>query len=113
METQQILSSARKILTPLETENIIHFARTLSVKTALENPILIGIFLILFFFGVVKRSKPVLLTIFATVALLFLIQYTLPTDPGGDLTLKSTIPFAFGGLGIGAAVIYFIFIKGE
>jgi hypothetical protein len=63
--------------------------------------------------AIVKKSKTILLTIFTAIALMFLMHYTLPADAGAELSLKSTIPFAFGGLAIGAALIYFMFIKGE
>ncbi|MDD1668119.1 MAG: hypothetical protein LUO96_06600, partial [Methanomicrobiales archaeon] len=92
---------------------VFNFMRTLSLKSAMGNPLVIGLFLLIFFYAVIKRSKPVLLFLFAVVSIMFLVRFTLPAEPGNELTLSSTIPFAFGGLAIGAALIYFMFIKGD
>lgn len=113
MKTQQILSSAQKTLAPFETGNIIAFVKDLTFESALRNPLLMIFFAVLLFYAVVKRSKTVLVLIFSSISLMFLIRYTLPPDQGAELSLGSTIPFAFGALAIGAVIIYFIFIKGE
>lgn len=112
MKTQQILSSARKALEPFETGNVVSYVQNLSFESALRNPVLMLFFLLLLFYAVVKRSKTVLVLIFSSIALMFLIRYTIPSGQG-ELSLSSTVPFAFGALGIGAAIIYFIFVKGE
>ena len=113
VDKQEVISKAQTALTPFETENIFNFMRTLTFKSAMENPYLIGTFMVLFFFAVVKRSKPVLLSLFSAISIMFLVRFTLPAEAGNELTLSSTLPFAFGGLSIGAALIYFVFIKGD
>ncbi len=113
MEKEAVLDKAKTALAPFETENVFNFMRNLSLKSAMENPVVIGLFLVIFFFAVVKRSKPVLIFLFAVVAIMFLVRFTLPADQGNELSLRSTLPFAFGGLAIGAALIYFMFIKGD
>ncbi len=113
MEKEAVLDKAKTVLAPFETENVFNFMRNLSLKSAMENPLIIGIFMVIFFFAVFKRSKPVLIFLFAVVAIMFLVRFTLPADQGNELTLSSTLPFAFGGLAIGSALIYFMFIKGD
>jgi apolipoprotein N-acyltransferase len=111
MEKQQILDKTKDVLTPFETENIIKFIKGLSFSTVMGNPWLLAILAILLFYAVIKRSKFVILTLFTLFSLMLLIQYTLPTS--GDLSLSSLLPFVFGGLAIGAVLIYFIFIQGD
>lgn len=113
MDKQEMFSTARKVFAPFETENVIHYAQNFSLKTAVENPLIMIACLFILFLAIVKRSKTILLTMFTAIALMFLLHYTLPADQGAELSLKSTVPFAFGGLAIGAALIYFMFIKGE
>lgn len=113
MEKEAVLDKAKTALAPFETENIFNFMRSLSLKSAMENPLVIGLFLLIFFFAVIKRSKPVLVFLFAVISVMFLVRFTLPVEQGNELTLSSTLPFAFGGLAIGAALIYFMFIKGD
>ena len=113
MEKESMLGKVQSALAPFETENIVIFMKHLTLKSAMENPLFIGIFLVFFFFAVIKRSKPVLLTLFAVIAIMFLVRFTLPVEQGNELTLSSTLPFAFGALAIGSALIYFMFIKGD
>jgi hypothetical protein len=111
MEKEQIISRTEEILSPFETENIIRFVKELSFKTVMDNPWILGLLVVVFFFAIIKRSKFVLLFLFTLLSLMALVQYTLPQ--GGELTVTSFLPFAFGCLGIGAVLIYFIFIKVE
>ena len=113
MEKQEILDKGKEALSPFETQNIIAFVKGLTLKSAMENPWIIGILGLLIFYGVFKRSKFVLSMVFAIVSIALLIRLTLPSGEGNELTLGSTIPFALGGLVIGAFLIYFIFIKSE
>lgn len=113
MEKEAVLDKAKTVLAPFETENVFNFMRNLSFKSAMEHPLFIGLFMIIFFYAVFKRSKPVLVVLFAAIAIMFLVRFTLPADQGNELTLSSTLPFAFGGLAIGSALIYFMFIKGD
>lgn len=112
MDKATILQKTRDALTPLETANVVQFVQHLTVKTAITNPWFIGAFAVIAFYAIIKRSKFVLSALFTASALLVLIHFTLPTDNEG-LTLTSTLPFAFGGLAIGAVLIYLYFVKTE
>jgi hypothetical protein len=112
MKKGPIMQKAIEALSPFETKNIFEFVRHLTVKSAITNPWFIGIFLVISFYAIVVRSKFVLCTLFTTASLLILIRYTLPTE-GDSLSLTSTLPFAFGGIAIGAVLIYLYFIKTE
>jgi hypothetical protein len=112
MEKQELITKTKDALTPFETENVIKFMQSLSLKSAMENPWLIGAFLIIFFYAVIKRSKFVLLTLFSVISLMVLIRYTFP-PPGDELNLSSTLPFVGGGLLIGGVLLYFNFVKTE
>jgi len=112
MDKQALLEKTRETLTPLETQNVVGFLKTLSVKSAMEHPLFLVLILLLFVFGIVKRSKFVLLALFAAVSIMLLVRFFAPAE-GDALSASSTLPFAFGGLAIGGALIYFIFIKAE
>lgn len=112
MENQAWFERMKEILSPFETENIANFIRTMNAKTVMENPWIIAVFLIIFFFAVIKKSKFVLLFLFACITIAILVRFTMPAE-GDALSLKSTLPFAFGALAIGGVIIYFSFIKAE
>ncbi len=112
MDNQQMLEKTRQTLEPFETEHVIDFIRTLSVKSAMEHPLFIVLILLFLLYGVVKRSKFVLLFLFVSVAIMLLVRYTMPVE-GDQLDARSMLPFAFGGVAIGAALIYFTFIKSD
>ena len=111
MEKEKIISRTQEVLSPFETEQIVKFVKELSITTIFENPFVLGILIIVFFFAVIKRSKLVLLFLFTLLSLMALVRYTLPM--GAEMTATAILPFAFGCLGIGAVLIYFIFIKVE
>jgi len=111
MEKEQIIIRTREALSPFETEQLIKFLKELSIKTIFENPLILGILVVVFFFAVIKRSKFVLLFLFTLLTLMALVRYTLPL--GAELTAMTLLPFAFGCLAIGAVLIYFIFIRVE
>lgn len=113
MDKQAILQKTQDVLSPFETGHLVQYMQHLTVKSAITNPWFIGVFLVLAFYAIVKRSKFVLSVLFTFSALLLLIHYTLPTEGSESLTLSSTLPFAFGGLAIGAFLIYLYFIKTE
>ena len=113
MEKQELVNKTVETLAPFETENIIKFMQSLTLQKAMETPWLIGFFLIIAFYAVIKRSKFVLGFLFTVISLMLLVRFTLPTEGASELSLSSTLPFAFGGLAIGGALIYFIFIKTE
>lgn len=111
MDKAAIVNKTVETLSPFETANVVDFLKHLTVKSALSNPWIVGIFVVITFYAVVVRSKFVLSVLFTAISLLLLIRYTMPTE--GEITLTSTLPFAFGGLAIGAVLIYLNFIKTE
>jgi hypothetical protein len=114
MEKQQIIDQAKETLTPFETANIVDFIQNLTLKSAMEQPWLIGIFLVFAFYAVIRRSKVVLIFLFAGISIMLLVRFSLsPEMVGGGLSVGSVLPFAAGGIVIGGALIYFSFIKGD
>ncbi len=112
MDKRAILQKTVETLAPFETQHIVQFLRHLTVKTAITNPWFVAIFMVVAFYALVVRSKFVLCTLFTAASLLILIRYTMPAE-GDSLTLSSTLPFAFGGLAIGAVILYLYFVKTE
>ena len=112
MNKGAILHKTTEVLSPFETEHVLEFLRHLTVKGAITNPWFMALFLVVAFYAVVVRSKFVLSMLFTAASLLILIRYTMPAE-GDSLSLSSTLPFAFGGLAIGAVLIYLYFIKTE
>ena len=112
MDKTELLQKTAEKLSPFETANMVDFVRHLTVKSALSSPWIVCGFLIVTFYAVVVRSKFVLAALFTTISLMLLIHYTMPVV-GDSLNLSTTLPFAFGGLGIGAFLIYLFFIKTE
>ena len=111
MEKEQLITRTEQVLSPFETDSIIRMIKELSFQTIMDNPWILALLVVVFFFAVIKRSKFVLLFLFTLLSLLALVQYSLPQ--GAELTVTSFLPFAFGCLGIGAVLIYFVFIKVE
>ena len=109
MEKQQLINKSRDVLSSFETENVITFLKDLSFKTLIDNPLILALLVLVLFFAFVKRSKVIILFIFTIVSLFALVHYALPL--AGDLTFTSYLPFAFGCLGVGAVLIYCIFIQ--
>ena len=112
MDKNALIQKTVETLAPFETANLVHFMRELTVKDAINNPWFIGIFIITAFYAIVVRSKFVLSVLFTAISVLLLIRYTMPAE-GDTLSASSTLPFAFGGLAIGAVLIYLNFIKTE
>lgn len=111
MKKEQIIAKTEKVLSPFETENVIKFLKELNFHTIMDNPWILALLVLVLFFAVIRRSKFVLLFLFTLLSLAALVHYTLPQ--AGEMTAASLLPFAFGCLGIGAVLIYFIFIKVE
>jgi hypothetical protein len=112
MTKQELLLKLQEILIPLETDNLVTYFRTLTFEKALRNPWLLGFFVVILFYAVIKRSRGVLLLLFFVVSVSALLAHTLPR-PGEDFTPTSLLPLAGGSLCIGAVLIYFVFIRGE
>jgi len=112
MDKEAILRKTAEILAPFETERLVDYVRHLTVQKAITNPWFDVAFFILAFYAVIKRSTFVLGALFTAASLLLLVHYTVPAE-GGELSLSSTLPFAFGALAIGGVLIYWNFIKTE
>jgi hypothetical protein len=112
MEKEELLVKTKEAFTSLETQNLIGFFQTNTLKSILENPLLLLALVLVLFYTVVKRSKFMLLFLFTLLSLMLLVRYTLPF-PENALDIHSTIPFVAGCLGIGAVLLYFIFVKSE
>ena len=84
MEKENIISRAQEVLSPFETENVVKFLKELSVTTIFDNPVILVLLVVVFFFAVFKRSKFVLLFLFTLLSLTALVHYALPM--GADMT---------------------------
>lgn len=112
MDKQQLADRATEILRPFETANLMNTIQHLTLKQIFSNPVVLITIAALLFFGVVKRSKTVLLTLFALIGIIVILRFAMPA-PDEDLSLKSLVPFVFGGVVIGGVIIYFSLIKSD
>lgn len=112
MDKQQLVEKTAETLRPFETSNLIDAAQHLSVKQIFSHPAVLIFIAIVFFFGVVKRSKTVLLSLFSLFCIAIIIRFAMPA-PGDDLSMQSMLPFIGGGLLIGGVIIYFSLIKSD
>ena len=110
MEKQDLVDKAVETLRPFETQNLMDTIQNMTLQQIFSNWVLLLIICGLLFFGVYKKSKTILLTLFSLVALIVMVKYTMPA-PGAEFGLKNIIPFAAFGLGIGGVIVYFSFIK--
>lgn len=110
MDKQQLVEKTTEALRPFETANLITTMQTLTVKQVFSHPAVLFFIVVVFFFGVIRRSKPVLLTLFSLLGLIVIMRYAMPVQDD-DLSFKSMLPFVGGGLVIGGVIIYFSLIK--
>jgi uncharacterized membrane protein len=110
MDKQQLIEKTTETLRPFETNNLIDTVQHLNVNQVFSNPVVLILIIAIFFFGVVKRSKTVLLSLFALFCIAVIIRYAMPAQ-GDDLSFQSLLPFIGGGLLVGCVVIYFSLIK--
>ena len=110
MDKQEILRKTEQALSPFETENIIRFIKEVNFKTFIDNPLMTLLLMAVVAYGLIRHSRFSLLLVFTLLSLALLIHYTLP-GAGEAMTVKSGVPFAFGCLGIGAVLLYFLFIR--
>lgn len=110
MDKQQLIEKTTETLRPFETDNLIETMKHLSVTQVFSNPVVLVMLAAIFFFGVVRRSKVVLLSLFSLICLAVILRFAMPA-PGEDLSVSSTLPFIGGGLLVGCVVIYFSLIK--
>lgn len=112
MDKEKLIEKTTETLRPLETANLIETMQHLSVKEVFSHPAVLIVIVAIFFFGIVKRSKPVLLGLFSMFCLAIIMRYAMPA-PGDDLSISATLPFIGGGLLVGGVIIYFSLIKSD
>jgi len=110
MEKQQVIDRTVEVLRPFETSNLMTTIQTLTLAQIFTNPVVLIIIIGVLFFGVLKKSMPVLLTLFFLIAMIVFMRYAMP-PPGQELTLSSILPFVGAGITIGGVIIYFTMIK--
>lgn len=110
MENQSMTEKVVAALKPFETQNLMNTIQNLTLEQIFTNWVFLLVTAGLIFFGIFKRSKTVLLTVFFLISLIVMIRFAMP-PPGSDMELKSLIPFVCFGLGIGGVIVYFTFIK--
>jgi uncharacterized membrane protein YiaA len=99
-----------EVLKPFETQNLMNTIQTMTLEQLFTNWVFLLIAIGVIFFGVYKKSKAVLLTVFFLLALIVMVKFAMPSA-GQELGLKSLIPFICFGLGIGGVIVYFSFVK--
>lgn len=112
MDKEQLIEKTTETLRPFETANLIDTMQHLNVTQVFSHPVVLIIIFATFFFGVVKRSKAVLLSLFSLFCIAVIVRYAMPA-PGDDLSMTSMFPFIGGGLLIGCVIIYFTLIKSD
>ena len=112
MDKQQLLEKVTETLRPFETSNLMETMQHLSIKQIFSHPAVIITLVAIFFFGVVKRSKTALLSLFSLICVTAIMRYAMPAA-GDSLTISSMLPFIGGGLLLGGVVIYFSLIKSD
>lgn len=110
MDKQQLIEKTTETLRPFETSNLMATMQSLTLAQIFTNPVVLIIIIGVLFFGILKQSKPVLLTLFFLVAMIVFMRYAMP-PPGQELTLSSIGPFIGFGVAIGGVIIYFTMVK--
>lgn len=112
MDKQQLIEKTTETFRPFETSNLIETVQHLNIKQIFSHPVVLILIIAIFFFGVVKRSKAVLLSLFSLISIAVIMRYAMPA-PGDDLSMSSMFPFIGGGLVIGGVIIYISLIKSD
>lgn len=112
MDSQQMTEKTVEVLRPFETANLIDTIQHLTLNQIFTNPVILIAIVAVFFLGVIKRSKGVLLTLVGIVGLIVMLRYAMPA-PGEEISMGSMFPFIGFGLLIGGTIIYFSLIKSE
>lgn len=110
MEKQEMIEKTTEVLRPFETQNLMTTIQNLTLQQIFTNWVFLLITCGLIFFGIYKKSKAVLLSVFFLLALIVMVRYAMPA-PDEELGMKTILPFVGFGLGIGAVLVYFSFIK--
>jgi len=116
MDKQQMIEKTTEALRPFETENLMKAMQTLTLKEIFSNPYVLAFITVILFFGVIKKSKTVLLTLFAIIGLIVMVRYAIPpvsTAENVESSMGSLMPFIVGGVVIGGVIIYFSLIKSD
>lgn len=110
MDKQQLAEKATETLRPFETRNLMDTIQNLTLHDIFTNPVILITILAILFFGIYKRSMPVILTLFALIAFIVVMRFLMP-PPGEEMTMKSLFPFVGAGVTIGGIIIYFSMIR--
>ena len=110
MDKQQLIEKTAETLRPFETSNMIETLQHLNVKQVFSHPVVLILIVSIFLYGVIKRSKPVLLSLFSLFCIAVIIRYAMPAQ-GDDMSFTSLMPFIGGGLLVGGVIIYFSLVK--
>lgn len=110
MDKQQLIEKTTDVLRPFETENLITTMQTITLQQIFTNPVVLLVIALVLFFGVIKRSKTVLLTLFSLIGLIIIMRFAMPA-PSEEMSLSSIIPFVGIGVVVGGVVVYFTLIK--
>jgi hypothetical protein len=110
MDKQQLIEKTTETLRPFETSNLMATMQSLTLSQIFTNPVVLIIIIGVLFFGILKKSTPVLLTLFFLIAMIVFMRYAMP-PAGQELTLSSIGPFIGFGVAIGGVIIYFSMIK--
>ena len=112
MDKQQLAEKAVETLQPFETANLMNTIQTMSLNELFSHPAMLIFVAAVFFLGVIKKSKTVLLTLFTLIGLIVIMRYAMPAS-GEELTMKSLLPFIGFGVVIGGVIIYFSLVKSD
>ena len=112
MEKQQFLDKTAEVLRPFETANLMTTIQTLTLHQIFTHPAVLATIAVVFFFGVIKRSKTVLLTLFSIIGLIVMVRYAIPGE-NAETSLSTIVPFVICGVVIGGVVIYVTMIKSD
>jgi hypothetical protein len=110
MDKQQLIEKTTETLRPFETSNLMATMQSLTLSQIFTNPVVLIIIIGVLFFGILKKSTPILLTLFFLIAMIVFMRYAMP-PAGQELTLSSIGPFIGFGVAIGGVIIYFSMIK--
>lgn len=112
MEKQELIQKTTEVLRPFETENLIRTMQTITLQQIFTNPGVLSVIALVFFFGVIKRSKTVLLSLFGLIGMIVIMRFAIPAS-SEELSLKSVVPFIGIGVVVGGIIIYFSLIKSD
>ena len=110
MDKQQMIEKTTETLRPFETSNLMETMQTLTLSQIFTHPVVLIVIIGVLFFGIIRKSTPVLLTLFFLIAMIVFMRYAMP-PAGQELTLSSIGPFIGFGVAIGGVIIYYSMIK--